>query len=260
MSNERTMEEICKHCGNELGSIPKYYCPKSPNGKHEVAKHIATEAKGGRVTPEEVPDLYRLAYMPGVWRCPKCKFQLTKQTLSMVQGAVGTTEEDRQSEQCPNDGEWMVPVTYRETVAAFEKRCFEEMDRSNKAESELAALRSASKAPEVGTWPVWVIEAAKSYMQVQEDFRTGKVGGIESLALCNLSSALGGRVISSALKADAAPVPTPPDEDALFRVEEGCIICRLCNFSNPLKFGSGHYTDCRLFSSINEREISNGKS
>lgn len=74
-----------------------------------------------------VPDLYLLAYIPGCFRCPKCEFSLCKQTLSMSKGVIGTAETDRQSEQCPNDGEWMVHVTYRERLADYEKRVFEEI-------------------------------------------------------------------------------------------------------------------------------------
>lgn len=95
-----------------------------------------------------VPDLYRLAYVPGAWHCDKCGFELTKTTLCVASGNTGTTEADRQSEQCPNDGTWMRPVTYREAVAAFEKRCFEEIERANNAEAELLTLRQESASAE----------------------------------------------------------------------------------------------------------------
>lgn len=65
----------------------------------------------------KVPDLYELAFMPGNFSCPKCGFQLSKVTINAALEKVGLTEENRQTEQCPNDGEWMNPLTYRE---AFE--------------------------------------------------------------------------------------------------------------------------------------------
>ena len=55
-----------------------------------------------------VPDLYRLAFMPGCFRCPKCNFVLTKTALNAATGEVGTRVEDRESEPCPNDGTMMV--------------------------------------------------------------------------------------------------------------------------------------------------------
>jgi hypothetical protein len=69
--------------------------------------------------PADVPDLYRLAFIPGVFRCPKCDFELSKQTMCVATGNIGTHERDRQSEECPNDGTWMVPVTYQERVAQY---------------------------------------------------------------------------------------------------------------------------------------------
>jgi hypothetical protein len=76
-----------------------------------------------------VPDLYDLAFMPGQFRCPKCGFQLSKQTLSVAHGAIGTTPENRESEPCPNDGTMMVHVTYREQLEAYAERLKEEFDR-----------------------------------------------------------------------------------------------------------------------------------
>ena len=43
------------------------------------------------------------------------------------------------------------------------------------------------------------------------------------------------------------PLPAPVEEgqtNALFEIKEGRIICLQCRCSNPLQFGSAHYTDC----------------
>ena len=61
-----------------------------------------------------VPDLYRLAFMPGQFRCPKCAFQLSKQTMFVQSGTIGISESDLDSELCPNDDTPMVHVTYKE--------------------------------------------------------------------------------------------------------------------------------------------------
>lgn len=66
--------------------------------------------------------------MPGVFRCPECDFQLSKQSMCASSGVVGVSAQDRETEECPNDGTMMVPVTYREQLAAYEKRLFEELD------------------------------------------------------------------------------------------------------------------------------------
>lgn len=93
------------------------------------------------VIPERVPDLYELAFMPGQFRCALCGFQLSKQTISMASGRVGTTPQDRQSEPCPNDGTDMVHVTYREQLEAYSARLTEEFDRRDVAEAKVAELQ-----------------------------------------------------------------------------------------------------------------------
>jgi hypothetical protein len=64
----------------------------------------------------QVPDLYELAFIPGVFRCPKCEFVLVKSSLCLATGIHGIAEADRESEECPNDGTMMVHVTYRERL------------------------------------------------------------------------------------------------------------------------------------------------
>ena len=77
---------------------------------------------------EAVPDLYRLAYMPGQFRCPQCAFEWSIQTINVARGEIGTTEADRQTPDCPNDGTRMVMVTYREQLEAYADRLTEELD------------------------------------------------------------------------------------------------------------------------------------
>jgi len=81
------------------------------------------------VSDDAVPDLYRLAYMPGCFRCPQCDFHYSVQTINVARGEIGTTEENRQSEPCPNDGTMMVHVTYKEQVEACHARLKEEFDK-----------------------------------------------------------------------------------------------------------------------------------
>ena len=91
---------------------------------------------------EAVPDLYRLAFMPGQFRCPKCEFQLSKQTMFMQSGSIGISESDLESELCPNDGTPMVHVTYKEQLEAYDKRLRQELD-------EVDRLKALLNTPEV---------------------------------------------------------------------------------------------------------------
>lgn len=76
----------------------------------------------------EVPDLYRLAFIPGSFRCPKCGFVLTKTVINVTTGETGTREQERQGEPCPNDGTDMVHVTYKEQCEYLSERLIEELE------------------------------------------------------------------------------------------------------------------------------------
>ena len=56
--------------------------------------------------------------VPGRWRCPKCNFSLSVQSLNLGDGTV--TMSDKPGEVCPNDGSPMWRVSYRE---AYEELC-----------------------------------------------------------------------------------------------------------------------------------------
>jgi len=89
---------------------------------------------------EAVPDLYRLAFMPGCFRCPQCGFALTKACINPNAEIVGTREQDRESEPCPNDGTMMVHVTYREQLEVYADRLKEEFDNRDNQDEQIASL------------------------------------------------------------------------------------------------------------------------
>lgn len=61
-------------------------------------------------------------FIPGVWRCPRCEFELVRTSIDANSGRFGTTTEDRyESEGCPNDGTEMVRVSWKERVADLSK-------------------------------------------------------------------------------------------------------------------------------------------
>lgn len=97
-----------------------------------------------------VPDLYRLAFIPGCFRCEKCGFQLSKVCLNAATGEVGTREQERNSEPCPNDGTIMVHVTYRERVEEYHKRLGEEFERFEALQSRLEKTIEQLAASKIG--------------------------------------------------------------------------------------------------------------
>jgi hypothetical protein len=83
----------------------------------------------GGMDETTVPDLYRLAFMPGCFRCPTCGFVLSKTCINSNLEIMGTREQDRESEPCPNDGTMLVHVTYREQLEVYAARLKEEFER-----------------------------------------------------------------------------------------------------------------------------------
>jgi hypothetical protein len=96
---------------------------------------------------EAVPDLYELAFMPGQFRCPQCDFRWSIQTLCAKTGHIGTTEENRQTPDCPNDGTRMLNVTYREQLESYALRLHEEFDTRD---ALVAALRGLMNLTDQG--------------------------------------------------------------------------------------------------------------
>jgi hypothetical protein len=85
------------------------------------------------MSDETVPDLYRLAFIPGAFKCPQCGFVLTKNCINADTGEMGTREQERESELCPNDGTMLVHVTWKDRVEEYDKLLLQYDERLNKA-------------------------------------------------------------------------------------------------------------------------------
>jgi hypothetical protein len=56
----------------------------------------------------------QLLYMPASFVCDKCNFHLEKATLFAASGEIGIPVEGYEPEPCPNDGELLRHVTWKE--------------------------------------------------------------------------------------------------------------------------------------------------
>jgi hypothetical protein len=134
MSREHT-------CIKDDGGTPNRRC---------YACEEETAAAGLKLSPDDVLDLY----VPGRLRCPTCKFELTKATLFAKSGQIGASKAEvyQESEPCPNDGEPMVRVTWREEADAnreYATRLIDEIIEATGAKSLPEALQAAA-APRSG--------------------------------------------------------------------------------------------------------------
>ncbi len=142
--------------------------PSTASGDHVSKEHTCIKDDGGtpnrrcyaceeekaaaglKLSPDDVLDVY----VPGRLRCPTCNFSLTKATIFVQSGQIGASKKEvyQESEPCPNDGEPMVRVTWREEADSnreYAERLITEIIDATGANSLPEALQAAS-APRSG--------------------------------------------------------------------------------------------------------------
>ena len=88
------------------------------DGFREAAK---TDAQEFKRLNARIAELEALVYVPGLWRCAKCKFQLVQAVLSASTGAVHS--HDKPGEKCPNCAGPLWRVTERQAGNDMADRC-----------------------------------------------------------------------------------------------------------------------------------------
>lgn len=78
---------------------------------------------------KRIAELEALVYVPGQWRCPKCKFVLMQMKLRASDGAVGVRDEP--GEPCPNCQSPLWRVTERDAGNELADRLAEELSRAS---------------------------------------------------------------------------------------------------------------------------------
>lgn len=84
-------------------------------------------------------------HMPGAWTCPKCNFTLQKNVLSVTTGNIGA-DTSPLNEVCPNDGQLMKPLTWREANELFWENNQTLRSRVTELEKQVEALKAVAKA------------------------------------------------------------------------------------------------------------------
>lgn len=91
-----------------------------------------------------VEALERQVFVPGLWRCAKCSFQLVQSSLNANDGSVRAA--DKPGEKCPNCNVPLWRVTEREAGTEAVKRAMAEIESANAMSRVIAECRSALKA------------------------------------------------------------------------------------------------------------------
>lgn len=83
-----------------------------------------------------IAELERLVFVPGLWRCPKCKFSLLQANLNAQDGSV--TARNEPGDKCPNCNSSLWRVSERDAGNEMADRAEEQMNRARAAEKLLA--------------------------------------------------------------------------------------------------------------------------
>ena len=125
----------------------------------ETIAILSTELE---VVKAERDDLAKKVYVPGLWKCAKCGFQLVQRVIRASDGAVGVRDEA--GETCPNDGAPLWRVSERDAGNEMVDRFGEQVDRARQAEGERDAYRALIEKAvealgEAGETLQWIGEA-----------------------------------------------------------------------------------------------------
>lgn len=102
--------------------------------KHDAAVIIADFEQAATVELQaRVAEAEADRYVPGVWRCPACTFQLTRSVLYVKSGTVGA-DIGPLIQHCPNDEVAMERVTWKEYAKNIATVCEQQIKRAYDAE------------------------------------------------------------------------------------------------------------------------------
>lgn len=151
------------------------YSPEDATTPHP-ADHLVKSLQAERDTAlaslaerdAEVERLKKLVYVPGQWRCAKCKFVCQKMTLNANTLAVGV-QADTKTEVCPNGCGPLWPATERDAGNELADRIIEALDREKTLLARLEVAEKNQRSP--GT-----AEVCEHCGYVYENFGDGSDG------------------------------------------------------------------------------------
>jgi rubrerythrin len=116
-----------------------------------VGARLAERREGDDVEQlrKRIAELESLVYVPGLWRCAKCKFQLVQSCIRADDGAVGLRDDP--GEICPNCNAPLWRVTERDAGNELVDRGMEQIERAERAEARVRELEqqlAGSPSPE----------------------------------------------------------------------------------------------------------------
>ena len=115
--------------------------------------------------------LARLVYVPGQWRCAKCKFTLIQANLNANDGTV--TARDQPGDKCPNCDSPLWRVTERDAGNEMIDRAEEAFEAKRAAETHSAALARALEEAKASL--AWAMKRIDKYARHRAEEGDGEL-------------------------------------------------------------------------------------
>lgn len=117
-----------------------------------------------------ISQLEEKQYVPGVWRCDTCNFQVSKNVMNVANGTVGA-DRSEDLEGCPNDGLMMRRVTWEQYCTQTDAAFMSQVEAREAAEKRVAELEArhpvqlGKKLFEFATHLRWVTDAQRMFRE-----------------------------------------------------------------------------------------------
>lgn len=141
----------CARLREELARVESALVVISQHDDQTIQENAALREEVERLKADHVAEIAGLraekdaaVFMPGVWKCPKCAFELTKSTLYVKSGAIGPNLD--KPEACPNDGEAMGRVTWQEASKSNYDFAVKLLDERDALRTKLTAAEARCTA------------------------------------------------------------------------------------------------------------------
>lgn len=121
--------------------------------------HFENTGSAPRDVAAKIAGLEKQVYVPGLWRCAKCKFTLTQANFYVGSGTVGPRDEP--GDKCPNCSGPLWRVTERQAGNDMVDRLTAEIEHSSTLRRELAARAIRTMGPRSPYWNCTLCGAAK---------------------------------------------------------------------------------------------------
>lgn len=106
-----------------------------------VCEEVVTAINSYEDLEKRLAELEEKLYVPGVWRCDTCNFQVSKNVMNAANGTVGA-DRTEDIEGCPNDGMMMMRVTWEQYCTQLDAAFITQVEAREAAQKRIIELEA----------------------------------------------------------------------------------------------------------------------